>query len=628
MRVIRGDYSAPGASRRRAIFAPGRVSAVLALVLALACAAPESAAETSPPPPDPPSEPPAPAPEPAPPTGPLPPPPAGAPEPKPSPLAPADLPVIDLDALERSGAVIGSIRIESVQIFDPRVPGEDKTVYRLVNKVHIVTRPNTIRHQLLFAEGEPFVKARLEETERNLRALAFLQDAIVAVESVVAGQANILVRTQDSWTTRIGVRFGSAGGKSTSGIALNEINILGTGKRIRLDYKNGLDRSTTAITYDDPNVFGTRLTMRASHENSSDGKADDFALQRPFFSIETRLAFGTLGSRTEENVTVFEEGDDVAEFKHHQREAEGFVGWSPGSHDGKAWRWLGGYIYEENTYEPVDELPAGFPPEDIPESRTASGPYIEFQRVRQRYIKVRYFERFSRSEDFNLGSVYTVKTQYSSESLGGTDNEVIYNFTASQGWQTGFASYLFGNAQIKGRAGGKEQGAGHFDFTHYYTGLPIQTFLIKVSADRLVNGAATDRFLLGGETGLRGFSARRFEGDNRFLVNFEDRIHFEREYFKILRLGLAGFLDVGNAWGGTRTEDTCIREFDGTRVCGPMDFPIKFGNLKADVGVSILGDINRASGAGFIRLNIAYPINGAKYDQSTILLSFGRSGAF
>jgi hypothetical protein len=548
--------------------------------------------------------------------------------PSPPPPAPPRLPALDLDALERSGAVIGSIRLESVQIFDPRVPGEDKAVYRLVNALHIVTRPNTIRHQLLFAEGEPFVKARLEETERNLRALPFLQDATVAVESVVAGHVNVLVRTQDSWTTRIGVRFGSAGGESTSGIALNEVNILGTGKRIRMEYENGLDRSTVAVTYDDPNVLGSRWRMRASHENSSDGAADNFFLQRPFYSIETRWAGGVDASRTEETITVFEEGDDIAEFQHHDRDAEGFVGWSPGAQDGRASRWLAGYVYDENTYDPMGDLPAGFPPEDIPVDRSASGPYIAFQRVVQRYIKVRYFERFSRAEDFNLGAVYSAKMQISRKSLGGTDNEIIYNFNASHGFQTGFASYLFGNAQLRGRAGGKEEGAGHFDFTHYYTGWPIQTFLFKVAADRVVNGDATDQLLLGGDSGLRGFSTRRFEGTNRFLVNFEDRIHFEREYFKILRLGLAGFIDIGNAWGGTRTVDECTRDYTGTRVCGPRELPNTFGNLKADVGISILGDINRASGAGFLRLNIAYPINGSKYDEATILVSFGRSGAF
>jgi len=445
----------------------------------------------------------------------------------------------------------------------------------------------------------------------------------------VANRVNILVRTQDSWTTRLGFRFGSAGGKSTSGIALTEVNVLGTGKRITLDYKNGIDRTTTSLSYNDPNVLGSRWRMGLSHENSSDGQADDFFLQRPFYSIETRWAFNLDGARTEETTTVFEEGNDVAEFKHHGRNGEGNAGWSPGSHEGRASRWYFGYVYDEDTFDPIGELPAGFPTDQIPKDRIVSGPSVAYEWVHQQYIKVRYFERFSRSEDFNLGGDYTVKTVFSQRSFGGTENEVIYTLNGSQGFQTGFASYLFGNAQIKGRAGsGEEQGTGHFDFTHYYTGWPIQTFLFKVAADRVVNGAATDQLLLGGESGLRGFSARRFEGTARFLVNIEDRIHFDREYFKILRLGLAGFIDVGNAWGGTHTEDTCVRELDGTRVCGPMQFPNKFGNLKADVGVSILGDINRASGAGFLRLNIAYPINGQKYGEATVLVSFGRSGAF
>ena len=140
----------------------------------------------------------------------------------------------------------------------------------------------------------------------------------------------------------------------------------------------------------------------------------------------------------------------------------------------------------------------------------------------------------------------------------------------------------------------------------------------------MVNQSATNLFLLGGDSGLRGYEVRRFDGTNRFLINIEDRLHFEREYYRLLRLGLAVFLDVGDAWGGTRTEEQRFCEFDvpngsqrprgfphnaaprgtfaETVTCSTRAVNVdnKFGNLKADVGFAILADIVRASAAGLV----------------------------
>ena len=106
-----------------------------------------------------------------------------------------------------------------------------------MNRLHIRTREQTIRQQLLFAEGEPLVETRLEDTERNLRELSFIQEASVTVERVEEGRAVILVKTQDNWTTRLGLGFGSAGGESTGGVSISELNFMGRGKRIELTLK-------------------------------------------------------------------------------------------------------------------------------------------------------------------------------------------------------------------------------------------------------------------------------------------------------------------------------------------------------------------------------------------------------
>jgi len=74
------------------------------------------------------------------------------------------------DALEAEGAVIGEIRIVVGDIFDTHIPGERGWLYRTANKLHIETREDTIRDQLLFKSGEPYRARVVDETERLLRA--------------------------------------------------------------------------------------------------------------------------------------------------------------------------------------------------------------------------------------------------------------------------------------------------------------------------------------------------------------------------------------------------------------------------------------------------------------------------
>src|SRR5262249_36242341 len=151
-----------------------------------------------------------------------------------------------------------TIRFHEIDVFDPSIPQEDRFFYRLVNKLHVKTRQQTIRHQLLFAEGQPFVAHRLEETERNLRALHYIQEASVVAESVDAdGMVTILVTTRDEWSTGASLRFGVSGGKSTSGVSLSEGNLFGRGKNLEFDVRNGIDRTTQDLHYEDLNLFGS-----------------------------------------------------------------------------------------------------------------------------------------------------------------------------------------------------------------------------------------------------------------------------------------------------------------------------------------------------------------------------------
>ena len=82
---------------------------------------------------------------------------------------------------------VGEVRIVTDDIFETReveeASGALLLLRRAMNGVHLNTRHYVIRRELLFHTGDPFDPALLEETERNLRDLGFLNNIrVTAVE--------------------------------------------------------------------------------------------------------------------------------------------------------------------------------------------------------------------------------------------------------------------------------------------------------------------------------------------------------------------------------------------------------------------------------------------------------------
>ena len=124
--------------------------------------------------------------------------------------------------------VIGTILIQPLNVFSPEEAARG-WVYRLANSLRFSTRESTIREFLLFKEGDPYNATRIEETERNLRALPFLKSATITVSPPHDGKVDVDVVTQDSWTTEPGISVGSKGGTTTYSFGLKEKDFLGYG---------------------------------------------------------------------------------------------------------------------------------------------------------------------------------------------------------------------------------------------------------------------------------------------------------------------------------------------------------------------------------------------------------------
>ena len=187
---------------------------------------------------------------------------------------------------------IHTIYVESTNIFDPTVPGENIWLFRAANFLHIETKDSVIRRELLVKPGENVTQGKIEEAERDLRALPFIKEATIIQKQTPDGAVDLFVKTQDSWTTQPQINFSSEGGQTSSSVGFEELNLLGYGKDLSYFYKKNIDGISHNVGYNDPQFLNTRLQLMSDFQITPSGNGEDFNLTRPFYSYATRAAAG------------------------------------------------------------------------------------------------------------------------------------------------------------------------------------------------------------------------------------------------------------------------------------------------------------------------------------------------
>ncbi len=134
--------------------------------------------------------------------------------------------------------LIRSIQIDHRPVFtdDERLElpllGDQTLIFRAANLLHIDTKEEVIRRELLLREGDPADPFLIEESERNLRGLSFIRAVKIVSTPAPEGQVDLVVQTQDTWTTQPRASFTVGGGSSRSAFGIVESNVLGYGKQV------------------------------------------------------------------------------------------------------------------------------------------------------------------------------------------------------------------------------------------------------------------------------------------------------------------------------------------------------------------------------------------------------------
>jgi len=503
--------------------------------------------------------------------------------------------------LEATGAIIGVISFDKQNVFDTTQPGENKSLFRLANRWHMLTRDSVIEQQLLLSEGDRFSQRLVEESERLLRQNSYLYDAKIEPVAYENGIVDLQVSTRDLWTLMPGASVSRSGGENRTRLSVSERNLLGRGVSLRLSYADDVDRESTSFQYYDKNIGRSWTSFFLELADNSDGQTTDLRIVRPFYALDTRQSVGATFYDDSREVSFYERGDEVAEYAVDSALHSAFIGWSAGLQDNWVRRWTVGAVHDERTFTNVDN---GTLPPLLPADRKLVYPFIGIEWLQDKFESTSNRDQIDRTEDFYLGTRLWASLGFASEGFGSDRDSVIYRLEASKGFGSIDKDALLLSSSFTGRVddGKSANSRIALNARYYHTISGKRLFFMTIDGSHGNNLDLDNRTDLGGDSGLRGYPLRYQTGDSRLLFTIEQRYFTDWYPFKLARVGAAIFADAGRTWG------------DSPLGLQPA------GWLK-DVGFGLRLMPTRSSGRDVIHIDVAFPLDGdASIDKVQILV--------
>ena len=496
----------------------------------------------------------------------------------------------DGETLVANKAVIGEIIINRENVFDLSIPKENNWLYRFANRVHIVSRDSLIRKQLLIASGDDYSKRLSDESERILRRNRYLYDADIVPTRYENGVVDLEVTTRDTWSLLPALSLSRSGGENKTRIGLVETNLLGNGQRIAVIGEEDVDRRSRTFEYSDRHLGRSWVSTALSISENSDGHTHVLSAVRPFYQLDARWTAGIRLSDTDRGETLYELGNQAAEYQQERDYHSTFFGWSKGLRKGRTRRWTVGLVYDDNVFSAVSN---GTLPSVIPSDRKLVYPFIYFEQVQDHFETAKNRNQISQTEDFLMGRRMAASLGWSDTSLGADRDAVIYFGTVSQGFGSMSGNALQMSLSVDGRieSGEPANSLAHIFVRYYRKQSEKRLFFASI---RATAGYALDLdnpVRLGGDTGLRGFPLRYQNGESKLIATVEQR-HFTDWYpFRLFRVGGALFADVGRVWGESPVDEERL-------------------DWLADAGFGLRLAFTRSSSGKVVHIDVAFPING------------------
>ena len=465
---------------------------------------------------------------------------------------------------------VATVSIVRQDVFNTVDPAEDNAAYRLANRWHANTREGVIRALVLFGEGDPVTAGVIAESERLLRAKSYLYDARIIANRLcpprgesgpdALTRVDLVVVTRDVWSLSPELGVTRTGGEQRLQIGVSEINLAGLGAHIDFTVFDNPDRQGASISYADTNLGGSRVGLTLRVDDTDDGERVEAAVGQPFYALGAHRAWhvGYLASKTLHG--LYARGERTESYWRDYRLAQVSTGWSGGLRDGWVNRIVTGVTLDDWRLAPTEGSELALT------SRRFIYPWVSLQRIEDDFSALRNVDRVQTTEDIFLGRRYDLLLGYSP----GGDGHVVANAEFRDGLRRGTAGILRFGLRAAGywntdtRRGENVVGRVWARYRHRQA---ARLAVILDAEATLADGLTADQqVLIGGDSGLRGYPNRYQAGTRQFRFTVEQRYYTELYPFRILRIALAGFVDVGRAWIPNRDRDTLVDVGFGLRL--------------------------------------------------------------
>jgi hypothetical protein len=352
------------------------------------------------------------------------------------------------------GKIIERVIIQPLDVIEPRDPAP-----QLLNALHATTRPHVLERELLIGVGEPYRKAIVDETARNLRQRSQLSLVLcVALVGSDPSRVQLLVLTKDVWSLRLDwdAAF-SSGGLERLTLVPTENNLLGSHQAASLSFNLLPASYSLGLGYSIPRVEGSRWAASAQaglifHRTggAAEGSYGSLAVARPLFSTRTEWAFQTGVAFRDEiarryvgtRVGTFDakatpEVNDRIPYEYRSNQATGSAsftrsyGWAR-KNDITVGLEVARRRYSTGSLDGYDPAAvAEFVTTRVPTSDNRTDPYVQWRSYSNDYLRLLDLETLALQEDFRLGHDVYVKV-YPSLAGAGSSRTVLGVYAGAQ----------------------------------------------------------------------------------------------------------------------------------------------------------------------------------------------------
>ena len=513
------------------------------------------------------------------------------------------------------GKYVEGIDVVRLEVFEERDP-LPRFAIRVLNSVHTTSKDWVIRREALMEEGQQYSQALLDETERNLRRLSAQVTVGLAVpmKGSAPDRVRVLVISKDVWSLRLNWDLqANSGGLESLTLKPSETNLFGIHHVAAGSFQYAPESYTLGGSYNIPRFGKSYIGANAdaaiimnSARGEPEGSVGSFVVGQPLYTTRTPWAWSagtgwtTSVYRRYSNAKVFQfdsnktSGEDRIPFQYEQRLASvsGGVtrsfGWQF-KHDVSV-----NFGYSSNNYRTFDlsaynPIAADDFRSRLPVSDARSGPSVQYHSYTTNYHRITDFETLGLQEDYRLGHDIYVQAYPMTQALGSTRTFLgvfgSAQYTVPMG--TGLARVSIEStteAEETRLADASWEARARFVSPRFLAGRLVFDAGILNRYRNYLNRQT----VLGGDTRLRGYPSRFFQGSDFWVYNLEYRsrpIRLASLYFG----GAIGY-DVGDAFDGFGNFRPKQGVGVGLRVLIPQLNRIVF---RADLGIPLTRPLPR-----------------------------------